>query len=382
MRDLSPLGLTLQKVISALRHLRWPSLIVAALAASVLFTQRDTLWNPELSALSPVSQKDQAIDMALRADIGAPDSRYLVVINAVSREAALQAAETTGIRLDTLVAAGQIGGYDSPARFLPSQSAQATRRASLPTADTLSRNLNTALTDSPLADKKLLQFVSEVETSRTLPEISRDTLNGTSLALAVDSLLLNHAGGWSVLLPLRPGERDIDPSAIRHALNGSDALFIDMKAEFDKLYNDYLNEAMLLSLAGVLAIVALLAVTLRSARRLAAVLLPLALAVLIVIASLHLLGERLHLLHLIGMLLIVAVGSNYALFFDGASKDHQLDPETLSSMLIANLTTAIGFGTLALSEVPILHAVGITVGPGAILALLLSAIFVPRETTR
>ena len=382
MRDLSPLGLTLQKVISALRHLRWPSLIVAALAASVLFTQRDTLWNPELSALSPVSQKDQAIDMALRADIGAPDSRYLVVINAVSREAALQAAETTGVRLDTLVAAGQIGGYDSPARFLPSQSAQAARRASLPTADTLSRNLNTALTDSPLADKKLLQFVSEVETSRTLPEISRDTLNGTSLALAVDSLLLNHAGGWSVLLPLRPGERDIDPSAIRHALNGSDALFIDMKAEFDKLYNDYLNEAMLLSLAGVLAIVALLAVTLRSARRLAAVLLPLMLAVLIVIASLHLLGERLHLLHLIGMLLIVAVGSNYALFFDGASKDHQLDPETLSSMLIANLTTAIGFGTLALSEVPILHAVGITVGPGAILALLLSAIFVPRETTR
>ena len=382
MRDLSPLGLTLQKVISALRHLRWPSLIVAALAASVLFTQRDTLWNPELSALSPVSQKDQAIDMALRADIGAPDSRYLVVINAVSREAALQAAETTGVRLDTLVAAGQIGGYDSPARFLPSQSAQAARRASLPTADTLSRNLNTALTDSPLADKKLLQFVSEVETSRTLPEISRDTLNGTSLALAVDSLLLNHAGGWSVLLPLRPGERDIDPSAIRHALNGSDALFIDMKAEFDKLYNDYLNEAMLLSLAGVLAIVALLAVTLRSARRLAAVLLPLVLAVLIVIASLHLLGERLHLLHLIGMLLIVAVGSNYALFFDGASKDHQLDPETLSSMLIANLTTAIGFGTLALSEVPILHAVGITVGPGAILALLLSAIFVPRETTR
>ena len=382
MRDLSPLGLTLQKVISALRHLRWPSLIVAALAASVLFTQRDTLWNPELSALSPVSQKDQAIDMALRADIGAPDSRYLVVINAVSREAALQAAETTGVRLDTLVAAGQIGGYDSPARFLPSQSAQAARRASLPTAETLSRNLNTALTDSPLADKKLLQFVSEVETSRTLPEISRDTLNGTSLALAVDSLLLNHAGGWSVLLPLRPGERDIDPSVIRHALTGSDALFIDMKAEFDKLYNDYLNEAMLLSLAGVLAIVALLAVTLRSARRLAAVLLPLALAVLIVIASLHLLGERLHLLHLIGMLLIVAVGSNYALFFDGASKDHQLDPETLSSMLIANLTTAIGFGTLALSEVPILHAVGITVGPGAILALLLSAIFVPRETTR
>jgi predicted exporter len=382
MRDLSPLGISLQRTIDTLRHLRWPSLIVAALAAGLLFAQRDSLWNPELSALSPVSQKDQAIDMALRADIGAPDSRYLVVINAASREAALQAAEKTGARLDVLVAAGQIGGYDSPARFLPSQSAQAARRASLPTADDLSRNLHTALAESPLADKKLAGFVSEIQVSRELPEIGRETLNGTSLALAVDSLLLNHTEGWSVLLPLRPGEADIDPALMRQTLDSTGALFIDMKAEFDKLYNDYLHEAMLLSLAGVLAIVGLLAVTLRSTRRLAAVLLPLALAVLIVIASLHLLGERLHLLHLIGMLLIVAVGSNYALFFDNSSKAHRLDPETLASMLIANLTTAIGFGTLALSQVPILHAVGVTVGPGAILALILSAIFVPRETAQ
>jgi hypothetical protein len=45
-------------------------------------------------------------------------------------------------------------------------------------------------------------------------------------------------------------------------------------------------------------------------------------------------------------------------------------------MVVANLTTAIGFGTLALSAAcPVLHAVGITVGPGAILALLLSACF-------
>ena len=78
------------------------------------------------------------------------------------------------------------------------------------------------------------------------------------------------------------------------------------------------------------------------------------------------------------MLLIVAVGSNYALFFDRAAG--QLEPDTLASMAVANLTTAIGFGTLGLSQVPVLHAIGVTVGPGAVLALLLAAIFVPRET--
>ena len=53
---------------------------------------------------------------------------------------------------------------------------------------------------------------------------------------------------------------------------------------------------MLLSLAGLLGIVALLAVSLRSPRRLAAILLPLVLAVVFVSAGLHLSGERLHLL--------------------------------------------------------------------------------------
>ena len=380
IRDLAALGISLQKIIDALRVLRWPVVILALLAGALLIAQRDTLWNPELSALSPITKADQTLDMALRADIGAPDSRYLVVVNAPDREAALLAAEQTGGQLEKLMASGQIGGYDSPARFLPSLAMQSARRAALPVADEVRPRLQVALSESPLAASKLEPFIADLALARQLPEITRQTLAGTGLALAVDALLLPHAKGWSVLLPLRPGSKDIDPGVVRTSLVDSGALFIDMKAEFDKLYNDYLHEAMLLSLAGVLAIVALLAVTLRSTRRLAAVLLPLLLAVVIVIAGLHLLGERLHLLHLVGMLLIVAVGSNYALFFDRAQGLKQLEPETLASMLVANITTAIGFGTLALSNVPVLHAVGVTVGPGAILALLLSAIFVSRET--
>ncbi len=379
-RDLTPFGRRALSSMQTLRHLRWPVLALALAATATLFAEREHLWNPELAALSPVSQADQAVDMALRADIGAPDARYLVVIDAADRESALRQAEATGLRLDALVASGQLGGYDSPSRFLPSQASQDARRASLPTAEQLRPRLQAALVDSPLAADKLDAFLSDVEQARGAGNIDRASLNGTSLALAVDSLLLPHGSGWSVLLPLRAGEQPIDPSAIRSALAGNDALFIDMKAEFDKLYNDYLHEAMLLSLAGLGAIVVLLAATLRSPRRLGAVLLPLVLAVLLVIAGLHLLGERLHLMHLIGMLLIVAVGSNYALFFDRASDEHRLDPETLASMLLANLTTAIGFGTLALSQVPVLHAVGVTVGPGAILALLLAAIFAPRAS--
>lgn len=382
IRDLRPLGQRLEGLIERLHALRWPAVLLAVAAAAMLILERGNLWNPELSALSPVSAADSKIDMALRADLGAPDSRYLVLVSAADRESALQAAEVAGARLDRLVAAGQIAGYDSPARFLPSQASQSLRQASLPAGEELRRRLQEALSDSPLAAARLEPFLADMAAARQQPPLTRPDLDGTHLGLAVDALLIHGSRGWSALLPLRPGTTDIDGEQVRAALTGSGALFIDMKSEFDQLYNDYLQEAMLLSLSGLGAVVLLLAATLRSPRRLVAVMLPLLLAVVIVIAGLYLAGERLHLLHLIGMLLIVAVGSNYALFFDRAEADHRLDPETLASMLIATVTTSIGFGTLALSDVPVLHAVGVTVGPGAFLALLLAAIFVPRGTAR
>jgi predicted exporter len=125
--------------------------------------------------------------------------------------------------------------------------------------------------------------------------------------------------------------------------------------------------------------VLLLAFALRSPLRVLRVLLPLALAVLIVMAGLALAGQKMTILHLVGLLLIVAVGSNYALFFDRGHDRSGPSPRTLASLLFANLTTVAGFGILAFSTVPVLQAIGSTVGPGAILALLFSAMLAEQS---
>jgi predicted exporter len=87
---------------------------------------------------------------------------------------------------------------------------------------------------------------------------------------------------------------------------------------------------------------------------------------------------------LVGLLLIVAVGSNYALFFDRQSRLHETGSEalTLASLVIANTSTVIGFGLLSFSGVPVLVALGTTVAPGTFLALLFSAVLArtqPRQ---
>ena len=366
-------------------RLRAAVMVLALAVGGYLCIHRDSLWDANLSALSTVTAADAATDSRMRADLAAPDARYMVTSYAADQEGALQAAERAGAILDKLVEAGMIGGYDSPARFLPSVLRQERRLASLPTADLLRTRLAAALVDAPLSAGKLEPFVADVASARAAGVMRRVDLDGSAMALAVDAMLMPAIdGGWRVVMPLRPAPGALDATLpagrLRDALAGSGVLFLDLKAEFDTLYSGYVDEAVRLSLAGCAAIALLLAFTLRSPKRLLRVLLTLLISVAGVIALLHWSGVPLHLLHLVGMLLVVAVGSNYALFFDRAAGGDRLDAATLLSILVATLTTAIGFGTLSLSSSPVLQAIGTTVGPGALLALLLSAVLVyPAE---
>jgi predicted exporter len=111
---------------------------------------------------------------------------------------------------------------------------------------------------------------------------------------------------------------------------------------------------------------------------------PLALAVLLTLGALTALQVQMGVLHLVGLLLVVAVGSNYALFFDQIRQDVRVEAgnyaDTLTSLLLANVTTVVSFGLIAASAIPALSSIGRVVAPGALLALLLAAAFAPVPT--
>lgn len=379
IRDVSSAGGRLARLSQQAGNLRWLALLLLIVSCAVLYQHRDHLWNRELAALSPVSAADQTLDTRLRAAMGAPDARYLIVVGGQSEEAALQSAEQVATALQPLIAQGALAGFETPARFMPSQETQRARQASLPPPGILEARLAKAAKDLPVRPALFKPFLADVEAARRAPMLQRADLQGTSLAMAVEALLIRQHDRWNALLPLTAPENGaIDSAAVEGALDRiPGAVFVDLKAESDHLYFGYLHEAILLSLAGVAAIIGLLLVTLRSPMRVARVVLPLAAAVLTVTAGLALFGQTLMILHLIGLLLIVAIGSNYALFFDH-SDAATLQPRTMASLLLANAATVLGFGLLAFSTVPVLQAMGITVAPGVILALLFSAIFAKR----
>ncbi|KVV40184.1 hypothetical protein WK81_22010 [Burkholderia ubonensis] len=393
IRDVSRAGAALARAAAAAPRLRWPLAALVLAAGVALALHRDDLWSRELAALSPVPARAQALDARLRADVGAPDVRYLVVIPADSEQAALEGAERVAAQLQPLVEHGALAGFENPARYLPSDAAQRARQASLPDPGTLAARLRPAVAHQPITVKPDLfaPFVADVDAARHAPLLTRADLRGTSMALAVDALLTERAGRWSAMLPLRAPDAaraahtakaapSLDAAPIRAAVARAGvpgALFVDMKAEADRLYVDYVREDLRLSLAGFAAIAVLLLIALRSPRRVVRALAPLVAAVLVVAAGFAAAGVPLTILHLIGMLLIVAVGSNYALFFCKRGDAQPVTPHTLVSLLVANLATVAGFGLLALSHVPLLETFGLTVGPGAMLALAFAAILAP-----
>lgn len=380
IHDVSATGRFLSQLTHRAAAMRWAAAVVLLAACGTLAIHRDTLLNEKISSLSPVSQADIALDESLRADMGAPDVRYLVVITGASREAVLASSEEVSSLLQDQVDRGQLAGFESPSRYLPSAAAQQARRSSLPAPELLKARLAEAVKELPVRPQLFTPFLADIESARSQALLQPVDLEQTSMAMAVDALLLQPSrGGWTALLPLRAPEGvGIQADQIRAALSArglTDALFVDMKAESDRLYSGYLREATLLSLGGLASIVLLLLVVLRSPMRVLRTIAPLVAAVLTVTAGLALLGQSLTILHLVGLLLVAAVGSNYALFFDRPDPLTPISDRTLASMALANLTTVSGFGLLAFSDVSILQAMGATVAPGVILALLYAAIF-------
>lgn len=382
LRDLRLAGRWLQALLDGLTRLRWLLIAALCLAIGVLALHHKDIWNRQLNALSPISQQQSALDAQLRADVGGNDMRYMVSFASPDQETALRMAEQTSVVLQQLQQQGVIGGYHAPSQLLPSQASQLARQASLPDAAHAPALLQAALQGLPIDAAQLSGFLADIEASRHQALLTRQSLQGTSASVLLDSMLVPRSGSYLVLMPLRashqgPRGEEIALDKVRSALSAahlSQVNAIDLLEETTNIFDSYTHEALLFSSLGSLAILLLLCLSCGLTQALR-VCIPLAGAVLSVVAIFDLYGIQLTILHLVGLLLVVAIASNYALFFAGEQQldDAEAQSKVEISLVVANLATVSSFGLLGTSSVPVLSYIGSTVAIGAFLALLFSA---------
>jgi predicted exporter len=74
----------------------------------------------------------------------------------------------------------------------------------------------------------------------------------------------------------------------------------------------------------------------------------------------------------------MGISLNYSLFFDRTAEDPGERRRTLFALLVTCATTLLTFGTVAWSSNPVLHAIGLTVSVGALMAFAASAALARR----
>jgi len=359
-----------------IRHRRAARVLVAAtlLAASAaLLTHRGGLWDGNLLDLSPIPAADQTLDQTLRHELGVPDLRFFVVFRAADEQQALQESEALTPVLNGQVAAHRLGGFDTPSALLPSDRTQLARRAALPDAAMLQARFTQAAAGLPFSVPAFTPFLTDVAAARTAPLLTPASLP-PPLALRLDSMLVRDGAFWAVMLPLH----DVaDPAGVARALAAAGppgVTLADLNNESDKLLTTFQTEAVTLAVSGSLAILVLLLLGLRSPRRVAAVAAPLAAAATMTAALLTLAGGKLSIFMVAGFLLIIAVGSNYCLFFERTTPGTPGWPRAVASIVLANLCTVGAYGLMSLSHIPVLHDIGLTVAAGTFLSLICGAV--------
>jgi predicted exporter len=372
------IGLPLHSVMRHRARLQWLVVGVTIAALGALAAHRGGFWSQSLAALSPIPPAEQAVDQTLRRDLGVPDLRFFTVFKAESEDQALEESEALAAILGRLAGQGRIGGFDVPSAILPSLSTQRTRRAALPDDATLRTRLAAANASLPFRANAFDPFLKDVAAARAAPLLTPSTLP-PALALRLAAMLAPDGSGRIVIAPLH---NVTDPASVASAIASAklpELSLVDLNRESDQLLKRFQTEATLLASIGSVAILALLLLGLRRVSRVIAVAAPLAASVLTTAALLTFGGGKISIFMVVGFLLIVAVSSNYCLFFERPEQDEATQRRAVASVVLANLCTVSAYGLMVLSSIPVLHDIGKTVAIGTFLTLLFAAILSPHR---
>ncbi len=345
---------------------------LSMVALFLLLSRGDTIWERDLSALSPVPQSAKMLDGTLRADLGAPDLRYLFLVSGNDAETMLQRSEALEASLAVLKEEGAIGSFDAIHRYLPSQALQLERREALPSEAVLDGDFRGIAEDLELDASLFAPFLAAVDATRTLPPLTLDEgfsiFRDTPLWPKLLNLVAERDGHWFGFVPLS-AVKDIKALEATAASNEG-VEFVDLKEVSAGSIESFKNQALFRLIGGIVVIAALLLVVRREVLVTARILLAMISALALTAAVLLLLGEKFSLFHILASLVVIGIGLDYGLFFSWKPDLPEERRRAFHGIAICAVSTTIVFALLAMSSISVLRVIGLTVALGTCFTLL------------
>ena len=336
---------------------RWPRIAVIALCLALTgigamrFTVDDDVHR--LQALSPTLTRQEA---EVRRLTGIAGGSEFLLVRAADDEHALQAEEALVDRLDQAKQDGAVGGFQALAQIIPSVARQIADRALV-------------------HDRLLTPYLAEFYQKLGLTErsLSDEGATGflTPAAIAPDSpfaFMRNFVIDGGTHLVLLNGVVNRDRiQAIADAIPG--VRLIDPALDITRLLGDYRRRAMLLIAISALLMVPVL-IWRYGVGGSGRVLLPPAIALLLTPPLAALTGVPFTFFSAMALVLVLSIGFDYAVFCKETEPRRR--SVTMLGVWLAMVTTLLSFGLLGFSRVFAVHAFGVTLLIGTILAFLVS----------
>ncbi|MFB2650898.1 MMPL family transporter [Shewanella mangrovisoli] len=315
---------------------------------------------------------------------GGTDNQFLLV-RAPSEESLLQRLEALSPQLDAAIKQQELGNYVSLSRYLPSkqkqdaayqlqgkiyQSQLTTVLYSIGLDDSLAPELSAAYLaakDSYITPTDFFELGvgKQLAPLWLAPQGLAPLGHSTESALSPDNTHQgNESHGAIVLLG---GIEDIAALKARFAEDPQVQL-IDKVADISTVMGHY--RLLTLKLLGLALVIALLLFSLSfGVKRAALVVAVPALAALLTLAILGLVGSPLSLFHALALILVFGIGIDYSLFFASAA---QHGKAVMMAVFMSACSTLLAFGLLAFSQTQAIHYFGLTLSLGIGFTFVLS----------
>lgn len=322
---------------------------------------------------------------------GGTDNQFLLV-RASSEEALLQRLEALSPQLDTAIKQQELGNYVSLSRYLPSkqkqdaayqlqseiyQSQLTTVLSHIGLDESLAPNLSAAYLaakDSYItpADFFELGFGKQLAPLWLAPLGLAPLEHSTEPSASADNTNLGSDSHGAIVL--LGGIEDITALKARFA-NDAQVQLIDKVADISTVMGHY--RLLTLKLLGLALVIALLLFSLSFGLKKATVVVAVpALAAVLTLAILGLVGSPLSLFHALALILVFGIGIDYSLFFAAAAQHGRA---VMMAVFMSACSTLLAFGLLAFSQTQAIHYFGLTLSLGIGFTFVLSPLIL---TTR
>jgi predicted exporter len=308
-----------------------------------------------------------AQEAKIRQLTGFGNSSQFFLVEGATPDAVLVNEERLSARLAQLVAQDQLSGFQGVSAFVPSLERQNENRA-LWQAQVFSdaNGLKQLLSAAGLRDDVGENLIAEFKSSSKDRLLIDDWL-ASPVSLPFRYLWLGRVDSGFAAVVQPQGIRDVARLEAETAgLAG--VTFVDKAGSVSRLFQGYRQWGGLWLLGAMTLVYAVLSLR-YGLRQAAFVLLPTLLAMSLSLAVFGYLGTALTLFNLMGLMLVLGVGVNYAIFLrEGGVRA----AATLAGVLLSAGTTLLSFGLLAFSSMPALSGFGLTLLLGIGLAVVLA----------